>query len=193
LDSNDVFILDAGYEVFAWIGSKSSVPERKKALQYAQYYLAKSGLPAWLPVSRILEGGENEAFESFFVGKAPLPQPSPASGPSKAAARSKAVNPLSAAELKADCETLFSAMKGFGTNDDKIILIFGSRSREQLLAIRDNFAAMYSKNLSNEIKSETSFNFRTVLQALCNHHQILDLHIFSFIDISLSCCLQWSQ
>jgi len=66
LDSNDAFILYDGAEVFAWIGKNASVAEKKKALRYAQEYVIKAGLPPHTPVARILEGGENEVFESFF-------------------------------------------------------------------------------------------------------------------------------
>jgi len=62
LDSNDVFILDTGAEVFAWIGKGSSVDEKAKALSFAQDYLTKYNRPAYLPISRILEGGENPTF-----------------------------------------------------------------------------------------------------------------------------------
>ena len=40
--------------------------EKKNALSFAQEYVAKAGLPAYTPVARILEGGENEVFEDFF-------------------------------------------------------------------------------------------------------------------------------
>jgi len=66
LDSKDVFILDDGAEIFAWIGKGSSVGERKKALQYAHEYLQKYNRPAHLPICRVLEGGENETFETAF-------------------------------------------------------------------------------------------------------------------------------
>jgi len=66
LDSNDVFIFDDGAEVFAWIGKKSSVEEKKKALSFAQDYLTKYNRPIWLPICRILEGAENETFENSF-------------------------------------------------------------------------------------------------------------------------------
>jgi len=67
LDSNDVFILDTGAEVFAWIGKGASAAEKKTALQYAQDYLKKYNRPSYLPISRILEGGENETFETSFL------------------------------------------------------------------------------------------------------------------------------
>jgi len=66
LDSNDVFILDTGAEVFAWIGKGASVDEKKKAMQYAQDYLNKFNRPSFISITRILEGGENEVFNSSF-------------------------------------------------------------------------------------------------------------------------------
>jgi gelsolin len=63
LDSNDVFILDAGNEVFTWIGKGASAGEKSKALHFAQDYLRLNpDRPAWLPITRVLEGGENEVF-----------------------------------------------------------------------------------------------------------------------------------
>jgi len=64
LDSSDVFILDNGAEVFAWIGRGASVGEKKKAMSFAQEYLTKYNRPAFIPISRVLEGGENEVFET---------------------------------------------------------------------------------------------------------------------------------
>jgi len=66
LDPNDVFILDTGAEVFAWIGKGASVQERKKAMSFAQDYLTKFNRPLWIPIARVLQGGENEVFEQSF-------------------------------------------------------------------------------------------------------------------------------
>jgi len=62
LDSNDVFILDTGAEVFAWIGKGASANEKAKALSFAQDYLKKFDRPSYLPISRIIEGSENAVF-----------------------------------------------------------------------------------------------------------------------------------
>jgi len=64
LNSDDVFILDSGAEVFAWIGKGASTNEKAKALSFAQDYLTKFNRPAYTPISRILEGGENEIFHA---------------------------------------------------------------------------------------------------------------------------------
>jgi len=66
LDPNDVFILDTGAEVFAWIGKGASVQEKKKAMSFAQDYLVKYNRPMFMPIARILQGGENEVFEQSF-------------------------------------------------------------------------------------------------------------------------------
>jgi gelsolin len=63
LDPNDVFILDGGFEVFVWIGRGASKEERKNAMSYATQYLTKENRPKFLPITRILQGGENETFE----------------------------------------------------------------------------------------------------------------------------------
>lgn len=66
LDDSDAFIFDTGAEVYAWVGKKASNEEKKKALATAQDYLAKYNRPVWLPISRILSGGEHEMFENSF-------------------------------------------------------------------------------------------------------------------------------
>jgi gelsolin len=61
-NTNDVFIFDAGHEIFAWVGLKASQQEKRMALQYAQKYLHDYKRPPYLSISRVLEGGENEIF-----------------------------------------------------------------------------------------------------------------------------------
>jgi len=66
LDSNAVFVLDNGFEIFTWIGKKSTMGERRLALSYAQQYLKDHNRPDYLPICKVLEGGENEGFELSF-------------------------------------------------------------------------------------------------------------------------------
>jgi len=66
LESKDAFIFDAGFEVFAWVGKGASKEEKSKALGYATDYLFKNNRPKDLPVSRILEGSENDVFNNAF-------------------------------------------------------------------------------------------------------------------------------
>jgi len=62
LDSKDAFIFDAGFEIFAWIGKGASKQEKSKALAYATDYVFKNGRPKTMPISRIIEGAENDVF-----------------------------------------------------------------------------------------------------------------------------------
>jgi gelsolin len=67
LNGSDVFIIDVGSEVFVWIGKASSDKEKQYAMHYGQQYLKQHNLPSWLPLSRVLEGGENEVILAYFA------------------------------------------------------------------------------------------------------------------------------
>jgi hypothetical protein len=66
LDSDDVFIVDVGMEIFVWIGSGANKSERTLAMNYASKYLIDNGKDTMLPVTRVIEGDENEVFAGFF-------------------------------------------------------------------------------------------------------------------------------
>lgn len=62
LDTNDAFVFDAGFKVFVWVGKGATKEEKAKGLSFATQYLADNARPKTLPISRVLEGGENEEF-----------------------------------------------------------------------------------------------------------------------------------
>lgn len=66
LQSDDVFVLDNGDEVFAWVGKGASAGEKRSALNFAAQYVTKHNLPPATPISRVLEGGENSTFKNSF-------------------------------------------------------------------------------------------------------------------------------
>jgi len=66
LRTEDVFILDDGGQIWAWVGKGASAQEKSKALSYADLYLKQYNRPHLTPISRVLEGGENEQFETSF-------------------------------------------------------------------------------------------------------------------------------
>lgn len=68
LDTNDVFILDVGNEIFVWVGLKASAGERKGAMGMAQRYCKEKGLPNWLPLTRVLEGSRCETMTTYMAG-----------------------------------------------------------------------------------------------------------------------------
>jgi gelsolin len=66
LDSSDVFIVDGGSTVFAWVGSKTTPTERRGALGFASSYLANNGLAPTTSIVRVIDGGESPEFEAAF-------------------------------------------------------------------------------------------------------------------------------
>jgi gelsolin len=66
LDGADVFILDVGREVFVWIGAGTTAEERKYGLKYAEQYLKDQKRPLYTPISRVIQGGENDYFRDAF-------------------------------------------------------------------------------------------------------------------------------
>jgi len=66
LDNKDVFIVDVGNEVFVWVGKGASPAEKKNGLQYAHDYLKEHKRPLELPITRVLDGQDNEVFDAAF-------------------------------------------------------------------------------------------------------------------------------
>jgi len=70
LNSDDTFILDAGGQVFVWIGKNSTKNEKREAMAYAVRYLGDQGRAADVPIARVMEGGEPAEFWQAFKGQA---------------------------------------------------------------------------------------------------------------------------
>lgn len=67
-NSDDVFIFDAGMEIFVWVGDNASPSEKRNAIPYAHKYLQKnrSDTP-FLPVTVVKEGQRDQtSFDSAF-------------------------------------------------------------------------------------------------------------------------------
>lgn len=68
-DTNHVFVFDVGHQVYTWIGRHASRKERRHGLQYAQDYVKEcEGRSAFTPICQVIEGGEDELFESSLEG-----------------------------------------------------------------------------------------------------------------------------
>ncbi|KAJ3272873.1 hypothetical protein HDV01_005196 [Terramyces sp. JEL0728] len=65
LKSEDVFILDVENQVYVWIGKGATKQEKNEGFNLAIKYLNEQGRPK-IPISRILEGGENQVFNEYF-------------------------------------------------------------------------------------------------------------------------------
>ena len=67
--SNDVMLLDTGFEVFIWVGKGASDKEKSSSFPYAHRYLKDEKRPLVMAVTRLLEGRETRKFLEF-VGPA---------------------------------------------------------------------------------------------------------------------------
>jgi annexin A7/11 len=65
-----------------------------------------------------------------------------------------------------DTDLLYKAMKGIGTNDEILIEVISFRTKERLNQLKEKFKEKYGKELIDEIKSETSGEYRNTLIAL---------------------------
>lgn len=66
LDEDDVFLLDAGWEIFVWIGKQSDRSEKLAAVRKSDEYAKKDPLKADLPLTIIKSGHENADFLGYF-------------------------------------------------------------------------------------------------------------------------------
>jgi len=76
LDEKDCFILDTGNEIHVWVGKGATKQERAKSMEHAAQYIKDNNLPAWLPISRVGQGGESNTFKGYFSWPADAPKKS---------------------------------------------------------------------------------------------------------------------
>lgn len=66
LDDDDVFLLDAGWDVFLWVGNGSDKEEKMAGLSKADEYLQSTPRTANLPLTILKSGWETPDFLEFF-------------------------------------------------------------------------------------------------------------------------------
>ncbi|KAM4607352.1 annexin A11a isoform 2-T2 [Polymixia lowei] len=73
-----------------------------------------------------------------------------------------------------DAEVLRKAMKGFGTDEQAIIELLGSRSNKQRVPMLRSFKTAYGKDLIKDLHSELSGDFRKLVMAMMKTPTELD-------------------
>jgi len=80
------------------------------------------------------------------------------------AALSPTVVPAEDFDAETDAKVLYKAMKGFGTDEDKIMNVVGKRSSTQLMEVQKKFRTMYGENLQKWLENELKGNFEDVVR-----------------------------
>ncbi|XP_071371094.1 annexin A11a isoform X2 [Centroberyx affinis] len=75
-----------------------------------------------------------------------------------------------------DVEVLRKAMKGFGTDEQAIIDLLGSRSNKQRMPMLRSFKTAYGKDLIKDLHSELSGDFRKLVMAMMKTPAELDAY-----------------
>lgn len=70
-----------------------------------------------------------------------------------------------------DAVILRDALKGWGTNDRALIEVICSRTSSQLQAIRHAYYARFRRSLEEDIRSDTSGNYRKLLLTYLTEHR----------------------
>jgi len=66
LEAGDVFLLDAGWELFVWIGGESDRSEKISAMARADGYCKEDPRTADLPLTLVKSGYETSTFNGYF-------------------------------------------------------------------------------------------------------------------------------
>jgi len=74
LDTDDVFVLDAGFHLYIWTGKKASKAERVKALFLTEKYLRESDRPDVLPITEIKQSNSDRSIYQNFNSHFYLPK-----------------------------------------------------------------------------------------------------------------------
>ncbi|ELU00392.1 hypothetical protein CAPTEDRAFT_170352 [Capitella teleta] len=67
LDSKFCYLLDSGATgIFLWTGVDSELEFRARVWDAANIFLDKRGYPAWMSITRVVDGGETPLFKQYF-------------------------------------------------------------------------------------------------------------------------------
>lgn len=87
------------------------------------------------------------------------------------------LKPYEPFNAEADAQTLNTAMKGLGTDEDALINVLAYRSSPQRAEIVAAYKTMFGKDLAEDIKGDTSGNFCEALKGLLHTPAAFDAHM----------------
>ena len=76
-----------------------------------------------------------------------------------------------------DADTLRGAMKGFGTNEDKLIQVLAKPDPLQIALLRKTYSQRHNRSLEEDIKKETSSYFKEALLAIVRGPLVQDVEL----------------
>ncbi|GFN89710.1 Annexin [Plakobranchus ocellatus] len=87
------------------------------------------------------------------------------------------LKPYEPFNAEADAQTLNTAMKGIGTDEDALINVLAYRASPQRAEIVKAYKTMFGKDLAEDIKGDTSGNFCEALKGLLHKPAEFDAHM----------------
>ncbi|XP_039921242.1 annexin A5 [Hirundo rustica] len=79
-------------------------------------------------------------------------------------------------DARADAEALRKAMKGLGTDEDTVLTILTTRNNAQRQEIASAFKTLFGRDLVDDLKSELTGKFETLMVSLMRPAYIFDAH-----------------
>jgi len=76
-------------------------------------------------------------------------------------------------DAETDCKVIKAAMKGFGTNEKKIIEVVGYRSSKQLVEVKEYWESAYGSEIIKKLKGELKGDFEDAI--VCRFHTLREM------------------
>ncbi|NXR99282.1 ANXA5 protein, partial [Oxylabes madagascariensis] len=102
-------------------------------------------------------------------------------------------------DARADAEALRKAMKGMGTDEETVLMILTTRNNAQRQEIASAFKTLFGRDLVDDLKSELTGKFETLMVSLMRPAYIFDAHALKHaikvrgINVVVSGCCSFAE